>query len=51
MSIGDLHTWPEPYQTYLDQYRQQCFEWWDKGYSLYNLCFSKKGLLALKAIE
>jgi hypothetical protein len=51
MSIGDLHAWPPPYQTFTDQYRQQCYEWWDKGYALYNLCFSKSGVLKLKTIE
>ena len=50
MRVGEISSWPKPYQTFTDQYRHQCYEWWDKGHALLNLCF-KKGLLALKATE
>jgi hypothetical protein len=44
-----LSSWPKPYQTYPDGFRNQCFEWWDKPLSLYNLCFHK-GVLVTKSI-
>ena len=44
-----LGTWPKPYQTYPDGFKNQCFEWWDRPFSLYNLCF-KKGVLVTKSI-
>ena len=33
MVLRDLQAWPRPYQTFTNQYRQQCFEWWDKGHA------------------
>jgi len=44
-----LAKWPEPYQTYSDGFKNQCYEWWDKPLSLYNLCF-KKGVLVTKSL-
>jgi hypothetical protein len=49
-SIAVIKTWPPPYQHYTDQYGQQCYEWNDVGQALYNMCFKKNGLLALKVI-
>ncbi len=51
MPISALDQWPAPYQSYHDQYGQRCYEWNDVGHALFNLCFSKKGLLAIKVIE
>jgi hypothetical protein len=44
-----LAKWPEPYQTYSDGFKNQCYEWWDRPLSLYNLCF-KKGVLVTKSL-
>jgi hypothetical protein len=44
-----LANWPKPYQTYPDGFKNQCFEWWDKPLSLYNLCF-RRGVLVTKSI-
>jgi hypothetical protein len=44
-----LSNWPKPYQTYPDGFKNQCFEWWDRPLSLYNLCF-RKGVLVTKSI-
>ena len=45
-----LSDWPKhPYQSYLDGFQNQCFEWWDKPLNLYNLCF-RKGILITKSI-
>jgi hypothetical protein len=44
--LGD---WPTPYQSYPDGFKNQCFEWWDRPFSLYNLCF-RKGVLVTKSI-
>jgi hypothetical protein len=54
-AIGDSRTkvmseWPKkPYQTYSDGFKNQCFEWWDRPLSLYNLCF-RKGVLVTKSL-
>jgi hypothetical protein len=50
-SLSVLDSWPPPYQTYHDEYLQRCFEWYDRGRALYNLCFKANGILALKIIE
>jgi hypothetical protein len=50
MAVEDLEAWPPPYNKFMNQYRQQCYEWFDKGYALYDLCFDH-GLLRFKAIE
>ena len=44
-----LAKWPEPYQVYPDNFKNDCFEWWDKPQHLYNLCF-KEGVLVAKSI-
>jgi hypothetical protein len=44
-----LPEWPKPYQTYSDGTKNECYEWWDRPLSLYNLCF-KKGVLVAKSI-
>ena len=44
-----LKRWPEPYNTYHDGGGNRCYEWFDKGVALYNLCF-KNGKLFSKEL-
>jgi hypothetical protein len=44
-----LGQWPKPYQIYPDSSRNHCFEWWDRPFILYNLCFNK-GVLVTKSL-
>jgi hypothetical protein len=47
--IGVLDQWPKPpYQTFGDNFGNQCFEWFDRPKVVYTLCF-KNGLLAIKS--
>ena len=50
--IGVLDQWPKPpYQTFRDNFHDQCFQWFDKGpKAVYTLCF-KNGLLAIKSTD
>jgi hypothetical protein len=50
--IDVLDQWPKPpYQTFHDNFRDQCFEWLDSpAKAVYTLCF-KNGLLAIKSTE
>ena len=45
-----LARWPKkPYQHYVDNLKDECFEWQDKPLYLYNLCF-KGGVLRSKEL-
>jgi hypothetical protein len=51
--IAIVKSWPRPiYQNYHDGTGNHCFEWIERGpnksVGLYDLCFSKKGILASK---
>jgi hypothetical protein len=46
--IGVVDQWPKPpYQTFGDNFRDQCFQWFDRPTFVYTLCF-KNGVLAFK---
>jgi hypothetical protein len=50
--IAVLDQWPKPpYQSFHDNFGDQCFQWFDRpAKALYTLCF-KNGLLEIKSTE
>jgi hypothetical protein len=49
--ISVLDQWPKPpYQSYHDNFDDQCYQWREVHVALYNLCF-RRGTLAFKTVE